>query len=83
MKPVQLAQQPGRRVVIKRPLIILVFLCLDAVLFSSSVPVGVNSPPFYEVWPLLVRRVDPHFYRVALHKEDKSWVPETQVLHIC
>ena len=50
-------------------------LNIDAVIFSSSVPVGVKSPLLEGVWPLLVRRVVPPFYRAALHKEDKSWVP--------
>ena len=40
---------------------------IDALLFSSSVPVGGPSPPF--------RGVALSFYRAALHEEDKSWDP--------
>ena len=32
------------------------------------------APPFWG-WPLLARRLAPPFTRVALHKEEKSWVP--------
>ena len=50
-------------------------LNIDAVIFSSSVPVGVKSPPF--LLPLLVMRLAPPLYRAALYKK------ETQVLHVC